>query len=56
MYQLHPNARTTPAVRAAIALSAEPSAGLCALRREADGVNEAVEDRVRGFHDLRVGS
>lgn len=31
MYQIHPNARTTPAVRAAIALSAEPS-GVLAKR------------------------
>lgn len=31
MYQIHPNARTTPAVRAAIALPAEPS-GVLAKR------------------------
>ncbi|WP_439647366.1 hypothetical protein [Azospirillum baldaniorum] len=31
MYQIHPNARTTPAVRAAIATSAEPS-GVLAKR------------------------
>lgn len=31
MFQIHPNARTTPAVRAAIAASAEPS-GVLAKR------------------------
>ncbi|CAO3441322.1 Transposase [Azospirillum endophyticum] len=31
MYQIHPNARTTPAVRATIASSAEPSGVLAKL-------------------------
>jgi hypothetical protein len=37
MYQIHPNARTTPAVRAAIAQSTEPTSVL-ARRYSIEGV------------------
>ncbi len=51
MYQIHPNLRTTPAVRTAIALSAEPS-GVLAKRC---GVSRATSRkwRKRGTEDCQ---